>query len=133
MVKSLLWLLLWFRKLKRRNYGNLTYDSLSAVKSSPCQTHLILFKVEYGIRIFLIYMQNVIMNKVQNFTNRQQQPNITQENLNLLLQTLQKKLYSISFLSNSISFFGGAEIFGVRFRELTTAESTISVIAPGSI
>ena len=46
------------------------------------------------------------------------------------------KLYKktvLEQLSNLISFFVGAEIFGVRFWELTTAEITIAVVAPGSI
>lgn len=78
-------------------------------------------------------MQNVIMNKVQEL---HEQIKTAKHNLGKpqpLAANFTKKLHSISFLSNLISFFAGAEIFGVRFRELTTAESTISVIAPGSI
>ena len=63
-------------------------------------------------------MQNVIMNKVQEL---HEQIATAKHNLGKpqpLAANFTKKLHSISFLSNLISFFAGAEIFGVRFREL---------------
>ena len=59
-------------------------------------------------------MQNVIMNKVQEL---HEQIATAKHNLGKpqpLAANFTKKLHSISFLSNLISFFAGAEIFGVR-------------------
>ena len=102
-------------------------------KKFPCLTQLILFKAEYGIRIFFnLYICRMWL-WIKFRTSR------TDSNSQTLLRKTSAsccKLYKktvLDQLSNLISFFVGAEIFGVRFWELTTAEITIAVTAPGSI